>query len=225
MQRRWKILIAVASLAVFADQASKYLAVTHLTPAVARHVSDGQVMGRAHARQLVKDAPLSDKLTGWWAAKHPCSRASHLCPEIIVFEGLWSWSYRENPGAAFSILASAPEMVRRTIFISLAFGVLIFLVFMIRGLPPGQTPLLVALSFVFGGAIGNLIDRIHRGYVVDFARWTYEGHAWPTFNVADSFLVAGAILLAILQIQEWLQSRRESDVAPHEAKEYGGDGG
>ena len=99
------------------------------------------------------------------------------------------------------------------------------MVFMIRSIPPDQTVLLLALSAIFGGAAGNLVDRVHRGYVVDFIRWSYEGHAWPTFNVADCMLWIGAGLLGILQLKEWISGRAQSDVAPHEAKEYGGDRG
>lgn len=102
-----------------------------------------------------------------------------------------------NEGAAFSFLAGASGW-QRWLFIALGIGVSIGITVWLYKLPArGQCLLAAALSLVMGGAIGNVIDRIRFGYVVDFIRVHYEQWYFPAFNVADSAITVGAGLLIL----------------------------
>lgn len=102
-----------------------------------------------------------------------------------------------NEGAAFSFLADASGW-QRWVFIVLGIGVSIALAIWLTRLPArGQCLLATALSLVMGGAIGNVIDRIRYGHVVDFIRVHYEQWYFPAFNVADSAISVGAALLIL----------------------------
>lgn len=99
-----------------------------------------------------------------------------------------------NRGAAFSFLGDAGGW-QRWFFAAIAITVSVVLVFWLRKLKPEQWLLALALSLVLGGAVGNLIDRLWLGYVVDFIQVYYGSFYWPAFNVADSAISVGAALL------------------------------
>ena len=101
-----------------------------------------------------------------------------------------------NEGAAFSFLAGAGGW-QRWFFSVVAIGISAILMIWLWRLPNRSRLLPVAISLVLGGAIGNLIDRLRFGYVVDFIDVHYRGWHWPAFNVADSVIVIGVILLLI----------------------------
>jgi signal peptidase II len=99
-----------------------------------------------------------------------------------------------NTGAAFSFLAGAGGW-QRWFFTIIALVAVIVIVYFLR--KHGDEPrLCFALSLILGGAIGNLIDRVVLGHVIDFLLFHYAGYAWPAFNVADSAITVGAVLLA-----------------------------
>ena len=101
-----------------------------------------------------------------------------------------------NTGAAFSFLAQAGGW-QRWFFLLLSLTISVALVIWIGRLQRGQTLLAIALSLILGGAVGNLIDRIVHGHVIDFIQLYYERWYWPAFNVADSAITVGAILLVL----------------------------
>lgn len=101
-----------------------------------------------------------------------------------------------NSGAAFSFLSDAAGW-QRWFFIGLALLVIAVLVTWLRRLPPGQTRMALALALILGGAAGNLIDRVVYGYVIDFIDVYYGAWHWPTFNIADSAIFIGAVLLLL----------------------------
>ncbi len=102
-----------------------------------------------------------------------------------------------NTGAAFSILAGASGW-QRWFFIGLALAVSIGIVYWLRNLPRGSAAYLpAALALVMGGALGNVIDRVWHGYVVDFLHFHWGGAYFPAFNVADSCITIGAGLLIL----------------------------
>lgn len=111
-----------------------------------------------------------------------------------------------NTGAAFSFLASAGGW-QRWFFALLAGGVSVVLVLWIKRLKAHETWLAIALALVLGGALGNLYDRVVLSYVVDFISIHYQQRYFPAFNVADSAITIGAIMLIIDTL--WL-SRRQS---------------
>lgn len=100
-----------------------------------------------------------------------------------------------NTGAAFSFLADQSGW-QRWLFVLLAVVVSVGIMVWLRRLPTsGQSWLAAALALVLGGAVGNVIDRVYYGYVVDFIQVHYESAYFPAFNVADSAITVGAILM------------------------------
>ena len=108
-----------------------------------------------------------------------------------------------NSGAAFSFLAGASGW-QRWFFVGLGTVAAIFIVWMLRQ-HGGQRMFAWALSLILGGAVGNVIDRLLHGYVVDFIQVHYGGWYFPSFNVADSAITVGAVLLIL---DELLRVRR-----------------
>jgi signal peptidase II len=98
-----------------------------------------------------------------------------------------------NTGAAFSFLAAASGW-QRWFFVALALAAVAFIVYMLKR-HGHQTVFALALTFILGGAVGNVIDRLVHGYVVDFLQVHYGGWFFPAFNLADSAITLGAILL------------------------------
>jgi len=140
--------------------------------------------------------------------------ASHyllLYQPVPVFPG-FNWTLAHNSGAAFSFLASESGW-QRWFFSVIALVVSIGITIWIKRLAPTQTWLAVALTLVLGGAIGNLWDRVTLGYVVDFIDVYYQQSHWPAFNIADSAICVGAVLLVIDSF------RGERDDATDDTKE------
>ena len=113
--------------------------------------------------------------------------------EVIYVAPFWNWVLTFNPGAAFSFLADQPGW-QRWFFTVLALAVSAWIALELRK-HPGQKLLSLALALVMGGALGNVIDRVRFGAVVDFVQWHAAGYYWPAFNVADSAISLGAVLL------------------------------
>ena len=113
-----------------------------------------------------------------------------------------------NPGAAFSFLATLPDSVRNPFFITISVtAVILILVYRTRHLQQHELASL-SLALVLGGAIGNLIDRLRYGMVVDFLLvHVYEYH-WPAFNVADSAISLGVTLMVLDMLLEWRRERK-----------------
>ena len=101
-----------------------------------------------------------------------------------------------NTGAAFSFLSTAGGW-QRWLFIGLAVAICGFILHWLRDLPRGARWFPLALSLILGGAVGNVIDRIRIGAVVDFIDFHVGGWHWPAFNVADSAICVGAALLVL----------------------------
>ena len=110
----------------------------------------------------------------------------------------WNWTLAYNTGAAFSFLANQGGW-QRIFFGVIAAVVAIAMVFYILNRKFSVTTGF-AVSFILGGAIGNLIDRVVFGDVTDFIDWHYGLLHWPAFNVADSFITTGVVLLIIESI-------------------------
>ena len=108
-----------------------------------------------------------------------------------------------NSGAAFSFLSSASGW-QRWFFTAIGLGAAVFIVYMLRA-HPGQKLFSFALACILGGAIGNVVDRLLHGYVVDFLDFHYAGMHFPAFNIADSAISVGA---ACLILDELLRVRR-----------------
>ena len=109
-----------------------------------------------------------------------------------------------NTGAAFSFLSDAGGW-QRWLFTGIGVAATIFIVWQLRA-HPGQKLFSFALSSILGGAVGNVVDRLMHGYVVDFLQFHYAGWYFPSFNLADSAITVGA---ACLILDELLRVRRE----------------
>jgi signal peptidase II len=131
-----------------------------------------------------------------------------LGQSIPIVPGYFDLTFVLNPGAAFSLLATLPERIRNPFFIliSVAAAVLI-IVYHTRHLR-GHRLATVSLGLILGGAVGNLIDRIRYGVVVDFLDAHVHQYHWPVFNVADSAISVGVTLLLIEMFLEWRRERR-----------------
>ena len=103
-------------------------------------------------------------------------------------------TYVHNTGAAFSFLSDAGGW-QRWFFAGLAVIISTVMVVWLSRLKSHETLLAVALSLVLGGAIGNLIDRLAYGYVIDFLDVYYQSRHWPAFNIADSAITLGVVLM------------------------------
>lgn len=115
--------------------------------------------------------------------------------DIDVIDGFFRLTYAENPGIAFSFFNSGASTTRWALaFVSTAAAVTIA-VFMLR-MPAYATRLQATFGMLLGGVVGNLVDRVETGRVIDFIDVYYASHHWPTFNVADSAITVGAVLLA-----------------------------
>lgn len=117
----------------------------------------------------------------------------NLYQSIPVFPG-FSVTYAHNYGAAFSFLSDAGGW-QRWFFAALAAGISIGLVIYLKSLKQDETLLAVSLSLILGGAIGNLIDRVIYGYVIDFLDVYYQAYHWPVFNIADSAITIGVAFM------------------------------
>jgi signal peptidase II len=113
--------------------------------------------------------------------------------ELMPVTGFFNLVLAHNEGAAFSMLAGAGGW-QRWFFTAIAIGASVWIVTMLRK-HAAQTLFCFALAMILGGALGNLIDRIAYGYVVDFLNFHWGEHHFPAFNLADSAITLGAGLL------------------------------
>jgi signal peptidase II len=118
---------------------------------------------------------------------------------VPVIPGWLDWTLTYNYGAAFSFLNQAGG-AQRWFFSALALGVSVLLGVWLARIPRHDWRQALPFALIVGGALGNLIDRLRFGYVVDFVDAYWGEHHWPAFNVADSAIVAGAIALALFTI-------------------------
>jgi signal peptidase II len=147
-----------------------------------------------------------DQLTKAWI-----SRALAYGDEVPVIDGFFHITHVRNPGAAFSLMASSPEPVRLFFFVGVTLVAIALLVSFYRKLAPGDRFSALSLGLILGGAVGNLIDRLRLGEVVDFLHFRlWGGYSWPDFNLADSFIVVGVILLVIELLAAEGESREEA---------------
>ncbi len=124
-----------------------------------------------------------------------------LHQSMPVIDGFFNLVHVRNPGAAFGFLARAPEYFRSAFFIAVTIGAVVMILYFFKKNEVKDITLILALSLIFGGALGNLIDRIRFGEVVDFLDVYVSNHHWPAFNVADSAISIGAILLLVSMIK------------------------
>jgi len=121
--------------------------------------------------------------------------------ELVMYKAvavmpMFNLTLMHNEGAAFSFLHDAGGW-QRWLFTAISLIVSVVLVFWIKNLKPEEKYQALAYSLVLGGAVGNLIDRVRFGYVVDFIEIYYKQYSWPAFNIADSAICIGVVVLII----------------------------
>ncbi|MFU8803956.1 MAG: signal peptidase II [Bradymonadaceae bacterium] len=137
--------------------------------------------------------------------------------EVVVIEGYWDYQYTRNPGAAFGILSNSDSSLRRPFFIVVSLLAVLIILGLLRSVPWRQQILVWGLSLIAAGAVGNFIDRIRFGYVIDFVVWKYtDEYRWPTFNVADALICIGVAFMIIEMIRDVFRARAESKAASEE---------
>lgn len=131
-----------------------------------------------------------DQLTKIWATQ------TLTFNQPIAVLPFFNLTLLHNTGAAFSFLANAGGW-QRWFFTILALGVSFVLVLWLARLKSNQYGLASALALILGGALGNVIDRLNYGYVIDFLDFYYNNWHWPAFNIADSAITIGAAILIV----------------------------
>lgn len=134
---------------------------------------------------------VADQITKWWAL-----HALRFGEAVPVIPGFFSLTLVMNPGLAFGMLAGVPEPFRWMVGLLSIGAVVILAVIAARLLPTGGPWTRLALGLIFGGAAGNLIDRLRFGAVVDYLDFYWGAYHWPAFNVADSAITVGVTILA-----------------------------
>lgn len=129
------------------------------------------------------------------ASKYIISHALTLYQTIVVFP-FFNLTLAHNRGAAFSFLNQTGS-VALWLFAGIASIVSVAIIVWLYRLPRGQAWQGCALALILGGAIGNLVDRLVRGFVVDFIQLHAGNWYWPAFNIADSAICVGAVILAL----------------------------
>ncbi len=128
---------------------------------------------------------------------------------VVVIENYWVYEYTRNPGAAFGIFSDDPDTFG-PFLIGVSIVALLIILGLLKGVRWQQQLLFWGLALIAAGALGNFIDRVQYGYVIDFIVWKYTAeHRWPTFNVADALICVGVALMVVEMIKETVRERRD----------------
>jgi signal peptidase II len=139
-----------------------------------------------------------DQLTKMYIHTH-----YQLGESTVLIPGFFNLTYVRNFGAAFGFLAQSHPSFREIFFLSMPPIALLVILLILRSVRDNDWWQVFALSSVFGGAIGNYIDRLRFRYVIDFLDFHYQDkYTWPAFNIADSAIVCGVALLLFLMLTE-----------------------
>jgi len=144
-----------------------------------------------------------DRVTKHWARVYLQGHAP-----IPVIPGFLQLTYTENYGAAFGLLQH-----QRWLFIAIHVAVAVGILVYLRSVPAADRVQRLGLGLLMAGALGNLVDRVAPGYVIDFVELPF----WPVFNVADSAIVCGVIILAVVLYLEFREEARSGGESPADA--------
>lgn len=125
-----------------------------------------------------------------------------LDDSVSIIPGLFRLTHLENPGAAFSMFAESSSPFRTALLVSVSVAALAVVSFLLWKRRNEFNATTLALSLILGGAFGNLWDRLADGKVTDFLDFYVGSHHWPPFNMADSAIVVGALLLMIRMLRK-----------------------
>jgi signal peptidase II len=175
-------------------------------------LSSNASYGTARRRVLPFVLALAIVLADRWS-KISIRQSMTSFDSVSIVPGWLRIIHTENPGAAFGILAEGNTWLRSSILIGVSALVLVFVISSLWGSRSSFTGVLArtALALILGGALGNLYDRVVRGRVTDFIEVYHGSWSFPAFNVADSAITVGAILLLV----ELLFTRRKPAALAH----------
>ena len=140
-----------------------------------------------------------------------------------IIPGFFNLTHVRNPGGAFSFLATLPEEIRQAFFLGTGLLAIVLLLIFLRRIEPRDGLAATAIGGVLGGAIGNLMDRLRYGEVVDFLDFRLiGGYVWPTFNMADCWIVVGVALLMFQMFFEPEPRNSHPDLDPALSSEVKG---
>ena len=162
-------------------------------------------------RLLFISVPVILLLDQW--SKFWIHRSMELHQSIPVIPKFFNLTYIRNPGAAFGLFSESGGMLRTFAFIGISLIALVVLGYLYSKTLDRNRLLRLALSLVTGGAIGNLIDRVRMGEVIDFLDFYIGSSHWPAFNVADSCISVGVFLILL---QGWVTPRDRSEIVPNQ---------
>jgi len=177
---------------------------------------------RASTNFLVAVAVISltaDLVTKGWAKGRlsALDGRGHALRRLPVWKDHLEFVFAQNPGGAWSFLRGLPDTLRRPFFLVVSAAAIVFIISIYRRIHRDQAAMRWGLPLALGGAIGNLVDRMRYGWVVDFIdfsmKWGGKDHHWPTFNVADIAIVLGVALMGM----DMLRSRRHHHHGDHVA--------
>ena len=146
-----------------------------------------------------------DQLTKWYI------RQTVPLYETIPVVSFFNITHVLNRGGAFSLLADASDAIRVPFFLLASIVAIGLLIYFLRHIPGQQRGLLFAVAGILGGALGNLVDRLTLGQVTDFLDLHWRGYHWPAFNVADSFISIGVVILVFHSILTTKQPQPRPD--------------
>ncbi|HEY1236248.1 MAG TPA: signal peptidase II [Candidatus Binatia bacterium] len=121
-------------------------------------------------------------------------RSMTLHASIPIIDGFFNLTYVRNTGAAFGMFSRSHQAFRLPFLLLVSVVAIGFILTMLRRLRDRETGMTIALAFILGGALGNLIDRLLHGEVIDFLDIYWSNYHWPAFNLADSFITVGVTI-------------------------------
>jgi signal peptidase II len=134
-----------------------------------------------------------------------------LGESTAVIHDFFNITYVRNYGAAFGFLANVNAAFREVFFLSIPPIALLIILRVLRGVPDSDRLQITSLSMIFGGAIGNYVDRLRFRFVIDFLDFHYKGiYSWPAFNIADSAIVCGVTILLLLTLRSKEPAKEEA---------------
>ena len=131
-----------------------------------------------------------DRVSKWLVARNIL-----LHDSVVVDPGIFRLTHVQNRGAAFGLFSESPSEWKIAVLIMFSMAALVVVSALLWKNSHAMTTTAIGLALILGGAVGNLWDRLSSGRVVDFLDFSVSGYHWPAFNVADSAIVVGALLL------------------------------
>lgn len=131
-----------------------------------------------------------------------------LGESVEVIKNFFNLTYVRNTGAAFGLFHDSHKIFRMIFFLSMPPLALIIVVSLLKNVKENDYALILALSGIAGGAVGNLIDRLRFGFVIDFLDFYIKKYAWPAFNVADIAIVLGMSMLFLAMFKDSLPQKK-----------------